>query len=35
MSFEFITVENKGHLTIVTINRPKRRNALHPPAFPD
>lgn len=32
MAYEFITVEKKGHLTIVTINRPERRNALHPPA---
>lgn len=29
---EFTTVEKEGHLTIVTINRPDARNALHPPA---
>lgn len=29
---EFTTVEKDGHLTIVTINRPDARNALHPPA---
>lgn len=29
---EFSTVERDGHLTIITINRPERRNALHPPA---
>ena len=29
---EFSTVEKDGHLTIITINRPERRNALHPPA---
>jgi len=32
MAFEFIEVEKKGHLTKVTINRPDRMNALHPPA---
>jgi len=31
MAFEFIEVEKKEHLTIVTINRPAVRNALHPP----
>lgn len=30
--FEFCTVEREGHLTIVSINRPNVRNALHPPA---
>ncbi len=32
MAFEFITVEKKEHLTIITINRPEVMNALHPPA---
>jgi len=32
MGYEFITVEKKDHLTILTINRPERMNALHPPA---
>jgi hypothetical protein len=31
MGYEFIKVEKKGHLTILTINRPERMNALHPP----
>lgn len=30
--YEHCTIENDGHLLIVTINRPKRMNALHPPA---
>ncbi|MGH1358001.1 MAG: enoyl-CoA hydratase-related protein [Burkholderiaceae bacterium] len=30
MKFEFITVETTGHVTTVTINRPKSMNALHP-----
>lgn len=29
---EFCTVERDGHLTIVTLNRPERMNALHYPA---
>jgi len=29
---EFITVEKKGHLTVVTINRPEVMNCLHLPA---
>lgn len=29
--YEFCKVEREGHLTIVTINRPKSMNALHPP----
>jgi len=29
---EFCTAERDGHLLIVTINRPERMNALHPPA---
>ena len=28
---EFSTVEKDGHITLVTINRPERMNALHPP----
>ncbi|MFC1821912.1 enoyl-CoA hydratase-related protein [Thermodesulfobacteriota bacterium] len=32
MGYEFIKVERKGHLTILTINRSEVRNALHPPA---
>ncbi len=31
-SYEFIEVERDGHLLIVTLNRPERMNALHPPA---
>jgi enoyl-CoA hydratase/carnithine racemase len=29
---EFCSVERDGHLTVVTIERPERMNALHPPA---
>ena len=32
MSYEFIKVEKKDHITIITINRPEVMNALHPPA---
>ena len=32
MSYQFITVEKRDHLTIVTMNRPEAMNALHPPA---
>jgi enoyl-CoA hydratase/carnithine racemase len=32
MAYEFIKVEKKEHITIVTINRPEVMNALHPPA---
>ena len=32
MSYEFIDVQQDGHLLTVTINRPQVRNALHPPA---
>lgn len=32
MSYEFITVESSDHVTLVTINRPERMNALHPGA---
>ncbi|MHA1730275.1 MAG: enoyl-CoA hydratase-related protein, partial [Promethearchaeota archaeon] len=31
MNFKLIKVEKKGHLTIVTINRPEVRNAINPP----
>ena len=31
MPYEFIKVDKKGHLVIVTINRPEVMNALHPP----
>lgn len=31
MAYEFIKVEKKGHILIVTLNRPERMNALHPP----
>mgnify|MGYP006287093497 CR=1 FL=1 len=29
---QYCTTERDGHLLIVTINRPERMNALHPPA---
>ena len=32
MAFEYVIVERKDHLTILTLNRPERMNALHPPA---
>ncbi len=32
MGFEHVTVERDGKILIVTINRPDRMNALHPPA---
>ena len=32
MSYEFILYEKKGRIAYVTINRPDRLNALHPPA---
>jgi enoyl-CoA hydratase/carnithine racemase len=32
MAYHFATYEKKGRLAIVTINRPDRMNALHPPA---
>lgn len=32
MGYEFIEIEKKEHLTIITINRPEVRNALHVPA---
>jgi crotonobetainyl-CoA hydratase len=31
MGYEFIKVEKKEHITIITINRPEVMNALHPP----
>ncbi len=32
MAYEFATYEKKGRLAVVTLNRPERMNALHPPA---
>lgn len=32
MTYEHCTVERDGHVLVVTINRPERMNALHPPA---
>ena len=32
MTYEFATYEKKGRIAIVTIKRPERMNALHPPA---
>lgn len=32
MAYEHCSVEREGRVTIVTINRPERMNALHPPA---
>ena len=32
MTYEHITVERDGRTLIVTINRPERMNAMHPPA---
>lgn len=32
MTTEFATTERDGHILVVTINRPDRMNALHPPA---
>ena len=32
MAYEFVYVEKREHLTVVTINRPEVMNALHPPA---
>ena len=32
MGYQFATYEKKGRIGIVTINRPERMNALHPPA---
>jgi len=32
MAYEFATYEKKGRIAVVTVNRPERMNALHPPA---
>lgn len=32
MNYEFVQVEKRGRLTLITINRPEVMNALHPPA---
>jgi enoyl-CoA hydratase/carnithine racemase len=32
MAYQFATYEKKGRVAIVTVNRPERMNALHPPA---
>jgi crotonobetainyl-CoA hydratase len=32
MAYQFATYEKKDRLAIVTLNRPERMNALHPPA---
>jgi enoyl-CoA hydratase/carnithine racemase len=32
MAYEFATYEKRGRLAVVTLNRPERLNALHPPA---
>ena len=32
MAYEFATYEKQGRMAIVTLNRPERLNALHPPA---
>jgi len=32
MAYEFATYEKKGRIAVVTIKRPERMNALHPPA---
>lgn len=32
MTYEYLKVSTKDHLTRITINRPERMNALHPPA---
>lgn len=32
MPYEFIVFERRGHVAHITINRPERLNALHPPA---
>ena len=32
MAYEFATYEKRGRIAIVTVNRPERMNALHPPA---
>jgi enoyl-CoA hydratase/carnithine racemase len=35
MAYEFLIYEKKGHVAYITINRPERMNALHPPAHPE
>ncbi len=32
MAYEFATYEKQGRIAVVTLNRPERLNALHPPA---
>jgi enoyl-CoA hydratase/carnithine racemase len=32
MAYEYATYEKKGRIAVVTVNRPQRMNALHPPA---
>jgi enoyl-CoA hydratase/carnithine racemase len=32
MAYEYATYEKKGRIAVVTVNRPERMNALHPPA---
>jgi enoyl-CoA hydratase/carnithine racemase len=32
MAYEFATYEKKGRIAVVTLNRPERMNALHPPS---
>lgn len=32
MAYEFVTYEKKGRVAVVTLNRPERMNALHPPS---
>ena len=32
MAYQFATYEKRGRIAVVTINRPERMNALHPPA---
>ena len=31
MEYEFVKVEKRNHISIVTINRPEVYNAVHPP----
>ena len=31
MEYEFVKVEKRDHISIVTINRPEVYNAVHPP----
>ena len=32
MAYQFASYEKRGRIAVVTINRPERLNALHPPA---